>query len=431
MVPALVSSPVPSASLKEGGRGASQGRGGARVRSLLVASEFGIALVLLVGAGLLIRSFVALQAVDPGFEPRNVLSAVVSVPGGGANVAERRSAFVQQLLAQVERLPGVTSSSAINHLPLAGDIWGWPFWVEGRPIPRPGEGQGATYRVALPGYFRTMGIELLRGRDLSSADTLDAPGVVVVNQRLAERFWPGEDVLGKRLTLDNPERRQPRWLTVVGVVENAKRRSWTEAAGNELYVAYLQSASSLQSPSPQLAYVTLVVRTAGPPAALAPAVRGLVFAADKSATVSEVQTMEHVVASAIGEPRFYLWLLSAFATVALALAAVGIYGVMSYSVSRRTQEIGIRLALGASAGDVRRLVVVQGLGVAGIGAAAGLLAALALARLMTALLYETGPADPAAFLAAVALLVLVALIASDLPARRATRIDPLTALRHD
>jgi putative ABC transport system permease protein len=160
-------------------------------------------------------------------------------------------------------------------------------------------------------------------------------------------------------------------------------------------------------------------------------VRGLVFAADKSATVSEVQTMEHVVASAIGEPRFYLWLLSAFATVALALAAVGIYGVMSYSVSRRTQEIGIRLALGASAGDVRRLVVVQGLGVAGIGAAAGLLAALALARLMTALLYETGPADPAAFLAAVALLVLVALIASDLPARRATRIDPLTALRHD
>ena len=206
--------------------------------------------------------------------------------------------------------------------------------------------------------------------------------------------------------------------------------AWTENLGNELYVAYLQSRNYLEAAGSHVAYVTMVARTAAAPASLAPAVRSLVWSKDKDAAISEVQTMESVVQGALGEPRFYLWLLGAFAAVALTLAAVGIYGVMSYSVSRRTHEIGIRMALGAEAWQVRRLVVGQAMAVAGLGAGVGLLAALALTRLMTALLYETAPTDAATFLAAPLLLAFVALLASSLPARRATRVDPLAALRH-
>jgi putative ABC transport system permease protein len=429
LVPALPASRRDvSDALKEGARGSTEGAGRHRLRSLLVASEFALALVLSAGAGLMIRSFVALQAIDPGFDPRGVLTMVVSVAGAQEGLPPRRAAFYQGLLERVRALPGVASASAINHLPLAGDIWGWPFNVEGRPLPKPGETPTAAYRVVLPGYFHTMGTPILRGRDVAGTDRLGTPGVVVVNEWLAQHHWPGEDPLGKRLTLGNP-RENPSWLTVVGVVKNAVRSRWTAAPQEEIFLPYLQTRDYLERPGNAHAYLTLVVRAGGDPSALAPAIRGIVSSMDRGVPVSQVQTMDEVVAQSNARPRFYLLLLGAFAAAAVLLAAVGIYGVMSYSVSRRTNEIGVRMALGAKPSDVLRLIVGHGMVVALGGAAVGLAGALGLTRLMSSLLYGVGASDPATFLAVSLLLGAVALAASYIPARRATRIDPLTALR--
>jgi len=417
-----------SEALKEGARGSTEGRRRHRLRSLLVASEFAFALVLSAGAGLMIRSFVALQAIDPGFDPRGVLTMVVSVAGAEAGAPERRAAFYGELLRRVRALPGVRSASAVNHLPLAGDLWGVRFHVEGRPLPRPGERTRAAYRVVFPGYFETMRIPVVRGREFAETDRFDAPGVVVINEWLAERHWPGENPVGQRLTLDDPSQ-NPTWLTVVGVARNAVRGEWAASPEEELFVPFLQTRAYLERTSTGFAYVTLVVRASGDPAALVPPIRRAVASLDRGAPVSQVQTLDAVVAQSTAAPRFYLLLLGAFAAVAVVLAAVGIYGVMSYSVSRRTNEIGIRMALGAKPADVLRLIVGQGMVVALGGAVVGLAGALGLTRLMSSLLYGVGASDPATFLAVSLLLGAVALAASYLPARRATRIDPLTALR--
>jgi len=416
--------------LKEGARGSTEGGGRHRLRSLLVASEFALALVLCAGAGLLIRSFVALRGLDPGLDPRNVLTMIVSVAGAREGVPGRRAAFFERLVEEVKALPGVRTASAINHLPLAGDIWGLPFHVEGRPISRPGEAPTATFRVVLPGYFETMGIPIRRGRDVGPDDRRDHPEVVVVNERLAERYWPGEDAIGKRLTLDDAGQ-NPVWLTVVGIVKDTVRSDWAAAPDAELYVPYLQGRGYLESSSTVYSYLTLVVKTSGDPIERAPAIRRLVTSMDSGAPVSAVQTMDAVVADATAASRFYLLVLAAFAAVAVLLAAVGVHGVMSYSVSQRTNEIGIRLALGARPADVRRMVVGQGLTLALAGAAAGLVGALGLTRLMAGLLYGVRSSDPATFLAVGAVLGAVALAASYVPARRATRIDPLRALRSE
>ena len=425
LAPALGSLGGTSAALKEGARGSTGGPLRGRFRGFLVASEFALALVLTVGAGLMMRSFVALQTVDPGFQPKGVLSLVVSLAGAGEEALQQRNAFFEQLVERVAAVPGVQSASAINHLPLAGDLWGWPFWVEGRPIPRPGEGQGATYRVVLPGYFKTMGIDLVRGRDIEPADGISAPRVVVVNEDLARQFWPGEDALGKRISLDNPGRGETTWLTIVGVARNAKRGAWTEKASNEMYLPFKQTSGSY------LSYMTLVARTDGDPTALAPSLRRLVSEADSRATVSQVQTMAEVVKAVNGAPRFYLTLFALFAALALILAAVGIYGVTSHVVAGRSQEIAIRMALGARARDVVSLIVGEGMRVAGIGGLLGIGAALAMARLMRALLYQIEPTDPATFAVGLVALAAIALLANYLPARRATRVQPLAALRHD
>ena len=416
-----------SEALKEGARG-TEGRRRQRLRSLLVASEIALALVLSAGAGLMIRSFVALQAIDPGFDPRGVLTMVVSVAGAEAGAPGRRAAFYEELVRRVRTLPGVRSASAINHLPLAGDIWGMRFHVQGRPLPRPGERTRAAYRVVFPGYFETMRIPILRGREVAETDRLDAPGVVVINEWLAERHWPGEDPVGKRLTLDDPGE-NPTWLTVVGVARNAVRSEWAASPEEELFVPFLQTRSYLERMSTGFAYLTLVVRTSGDPATLASPIRRAVASLDRGAPVSQVQTMEQVVAASTAGPRFHLLLLGAFAGVAVLLAALGIHGVMSYTVSRRTNEIGIRMALGARPADVRWLIVGHGMLVALGGAVVGLAGALGLTRLMSSLLYGVGASDPATFLAVSLLLGAVALTASYIPARRATRIDPLTALR--
>jgi putative ABC transport system permease protein len=276
-----------------------------------------------------------------------------------------------------------------------------------------------------------MSIPILRGRDVTDADNLRVPGVVVINNYLAHRYWPGEDAIGKRITFDDPAK-NPLWLTVVGVVKDTARSSWVGPPEEEVFLPYLQNRAYLDTPSQPFAYLTLVVRTTtGEPEALGPAIRGAIHSLDKNIPLSEIQTMGHVVAEATGQSRFYLILLGAFATVALILAGVGIYGVMSYSVSRRTQEIGIRMALGAQGRDVLRLVVFQGISHALAGVAVGLAGALALSRLMAGLLYGTQPNDPATFAAVVLLLSGVAVAASYVPARRATKVDPMMALRYE
>ncbi|HET6176797.1 MAG TPA: ABC transporter permease [Candidatus Sulfotelmatobacter sp.] len=417
-------------SLKDGERGSSEGIKRNRLRSLLVVSEFTFALVLLVGAGLMIRSFLALRAIDPGFNPHGLLSVVVSVSGTKEAAPGGRSAFYPQVVDQIRHLPGVEAASAINHLPLGGDIWGLSFHVEGRPVPRPADTPAATYRVILPGYFQTMNSTMLRGRDISESDNLGAPGVVVINEWFAKHHWPGEDALGKRITLDDLNN-HPAWLTVVGVVKNDVRSEWTGPPEEEMFRPYLQSPQYLEDPASHYSYLTLVVRTGGDPADLAPLVRNTVRGFDKNVVLSEVQTMDQVVAEATAEPRFYVLLLGGFATVALVLAAVGIYGVMSYSVSRRTQEIGIRIALGARSSDVVRLVVGQGALLAFSGVGAGVIVALGVTRLMSGLLYGIRPSDPITFVAVALVLSGVAVIACYIPARRAAKVDPIIALRYE
>ena len=419
-----------SETLKEGERGSSEGLHRNRLRGSLVASEFALAVVLLAGAGLMVRTFLALQHVDPGFDPHGVLSLVVGVAGTEEGIAGHTGNFYQQVLRKVGAVPGIESVSGINHLPLAGDEWGFPFHVQGRPPERPGEEPVAAYRVVFPGYFRTMQIPILRGRDVTDADNVHAPGVVVINDYLARRYWPGQDPIGKAITFDSPAK-NPSWLTVVGVAKNTARSSWISPPDAEVFLPYLQNRSYLDAPSPPFAYLTLVVRASGEPAAFAPKIRGAIHSVDKNIPLSEIKTMDQVVAEATGESRFYLIVLGAFATTALVLAGVGIYGVMNYSVSRRTREIGIRVALGAQGRDVLKLVVFEGMVAALAGVTVGLAGALALSRLMAGLLYGTRPTDPATLAAVVLVLSGVAVAASYIPARRAAKVDPIVALRYE
>src|SRR6266849_2673292 len=270
-----------SDALKEGERGSGEGLQRNRLRGLLVGSEFALAVVLLAGAGLMIRSFLALQHVDAGFDPHGVLSMVIGVSGTEEAAVGHTGNFYQEALEKVRAVPGVQSASGINHLPLAGDEWGFPFHIEGRPPERPGEELVATYRVVFPRYFRTMRIPILRGRDVADADNLHAPGVVVINDYLARRYWTGEDPIGKRITFDDPAK-NPSWLTVVGVVKNTARSSWVSPPEEEVFLPYLQNRAYLDTPSPPFAYMTLVVRTNRDPTALAPDIRGAIHSLDKN-----------------------------------------------------------------------------------------------------------------------------------------------------
>jgi predicted permease len=421
-----------SGSLKDGGRGSTEGIRRNRLRSLLIASEFALALILLVGAGLMIRSFAALEAVDPGFDPHNVLSFVVNVTGSGVASGASRVAFFQELLERTRSLEGVRSASGINHLPLAGDLWTRDYLIEGKAVPLPGEVPEAVYRVAMPGYFRTMNMTLLRGRDIAESDRMSAPAVVVINQEMARLCWPGADPLGKRIALADTLQ-NAHWMTVVGVVKNVQEHDWAAPLLSEVYLPVLQTPeyfADAHSQFPYL-YLTVVVRTSGDPAALMPAIRNEVRALDGTVTISQVQTMEQAVADATAQPLFYLLLLGTFAAVALVLAAVGIYGVVSYSVSRRTHEIGIRMALGAKRSDVLKLVTGQGMILALVGTAVGAVGALPLARLISSLLYGVHPTDPVTFGVVAGVLTAVALLACYIPARRAAKVDPIVALRNE
>ncbi|MFN7995006.1 MAG: ABC transporter permease [Bryobacteraceae bacterium] len=419
-----------SNTLKEGGRATTGGQRRARTRGVLVASEFALAFILLTGAGLMIRSFAALQSVDPGFDPHHVLTLVVSVAGSKEAAPGPREVFYRQLLDRVRSLPGVQSAGAINHLPLAGDMWGLSFAIEGRPKPRPGEAPQAIYRVVTPGYFETMRLPLIRGRFIGAADDFRESGVIVVNERAAAAYWPGEDCIGKRVDFNSATDHR-NWLTIVGVVKNAKQGDWAADPSPEVYLPAFQDGDFLGLNGSRTAYITLVVRTPGDPGALAAAVRQTVWEFDRNLPVSEVATMDSVVAGTNVLPRFEMLLLAIFAGIALLLAAVGIYGVMSYSVSRRTNEIGIRISLGATRAGVLRLVLRQGLVQAAAGMAVGITGSLLLSRLMARMLYGVGPNDPVTLCAVAAILGIAALLATLLPAARATRIEPMAALRDE
>jgi predicted permease len=431
LVPALQASRVDLAdTLRDGGRGSGQGRGGARIRDALVVSEFALALVLLVGAGLMIRTLVALEHVDPGIDPRNVVSMIVSTAGTPAADTARHGAFYVEVLARVRALPGIVSASYINHRPIDGDEWGFPFRLEGKPRPRPGESPTATYRVVFPGYFATMRIPLVRGRDFSDGDRTNAPGVIVINQFMAETHWPGTDPIGKPLTIDDST-----WLTVIGVAKNDVRQSLSARPEEEMFLPFAQQPEYRKGLGAART-LTLVARVACSTdecdaGASAESVRDAIRSVESGAPISAVTTFRSLIQSATAESRFYLAMLAAFAAIAVVLAAVGIYGVMAYAVSRRTREIGIRIALGAEPRTVMRAVVGEGLSMATVGAGAGLVTALGLTRLMRGILYGVSPDDAWTFAAVTALLVAVALVATVVPALRATRVDPLVVLRSE
>ncbi len=438
LAPALKASRVDlTESLKEGARSSTQGVRRSRARNLLVVSEFALAMVLLVGAGLILRSFVALLAVDPGFDPANVIAMTVSLTGSRDADPHRRPAFFRELAERVRELPGVESASAINHLPLYGDNWGIPFVIEGRPPAPPGQGPSAAFLAVLPGYFHTMRIPIKEGRDFTQQDVLDAPHVVIINELVANRYWPNENPVGRRIavpglgvTTDDTAKTLD-WFTIVGIVRDTKQADLGDPAEEQMIFPYLQTRFYLENPHSYATSLTLVVRTSLKPSVVTSAVENTVQSMDKGVPVSDVITMKQAMALQVSEPRFYVLLLGAFAAVALSLATVGIYGVVSYSVARRTHEIGIRLALGAQGRDVLGMIVSEGARLALTGIGIGVIAAFGLTRLMASLLYGVGASDTLTYASVGALLAVAALAACYIPAQRAMRVDPIIALRYE
>jgi putative ABC transport system permease protein len=415
--------------LKEGARGTSAGGGG--VRRTLVASEIAIALVLLIGAGLLMRSFVRLRAIDPGFDAHNVLSMTVSVAGRPEYVGVAREQIYKTILERVEAVPGVRQASMTNHLPIGGDVWNLNRAIEGRPIEARGKERTAVYRVSRPNYFATMRVPFVAGRDFDNHDTDTSQLVVIVNETLARREFGQESPIGKRMALGDG-RVNPKWMTIVGEVKDVKQGTWSDPVSDELYIPFQQSGSFFFSGTgPHAAGMTLVVRTNIDAASVARAVKGAVWSVDHNLPLSHAETLEDTIGNATWQSRFSLLLVGMFSGLALVLAMIGIYGVMAYEVAQRTHEIGIRMALGADRGGIASMIARQSLPVALIGIVCGLGAAAGLARLMRVMLYEIDPADPATFAGVATLVLIVATLAALIPARRAMRVDPMIALRHE
>ena len=422
LVPALQASRFDlNQTLKDGVRGMTGGAGHSRLRSLLVVSEVAMALVLLIGAALLMKSFVRLLDVKPGFNPANVLTLEVLLPHLPPSRYERedeQSAFFQQLATRLKALPGVENAGAVASLPLSGAFESTEVFVEGQESTSGGHRPEADYTMVTPDYFATLEIPLLQGRHFTAQDKSDAPLVIVVNDTFAERIWPGENPIGKRLRIGFEKKQRE----VIGVVGTIKQTTLNAEERPAMYLPHLQAAT------PGL---TLLVRTRGEPLSMAAAVRQEVRALDKDVPVTQVQTMEKVLGASVAQPRFSMLLVGLFAGLALVLSAVGIYGVMAYAVSRRAHEIGVRMALGAGANQVLKLVLKDGMTLAFAGIAVGLLGAFALTRLMASLLFGIGAKDPLTFVTVAAFLAFVAFIACYIPARRATKVDPLVALRNE
>jgi predicted permease len=401
--------------LKEGGRGSTAGRSN-RLRHALVASEVALALVVLSGAGLMIESMSRLLGVDPGFNPQNVLVMGMSLPQEDLyNGPPGHPLFCRDLDERVSAIPGIVAVGAVGHLPMRGDA-GRSFAVEGKPDPGQGHRPGAHYSVACPNYFKALGVPVLAGREFTHQDTVRAPGVVILNQTMAQKFWPQENPVGKRILEGNS------WLTVVGVVGDVRHWGLDNGSAPQFFRPYTQAAWPVMS---------VVVRTTSSPTSFTPAIKKAMGEVEPDRPVSEFETMQNIVQDSLGSRRFPTLLLSAFALLALLLAAVGIIGVVSYSVAQRTHEIGIRMALGACAADVLTLMVSGSMTWVAVGVGMGIAGSLGLTRLLGTLLYDVKPSNPMVLGTVSLLLAGIGLLASYIPARRAAKVDPMIALRYE
>ena len=404
--------------LKEGGKTSSAG-GSRSMRNALVVAEVALALVLLTGAGLLIRSFRQLQQVSLGFNPENVLAVPFAMPQTRYPSGAERAAFIAQVVERVKGLPGVEAVGGTTILPLGSDMSSGEFAVEGRTL-APGEKNRADLRIVTADYFRLMGIRLAGGRTFDERDKYEAEPVVIINETMARTYWPGEDPIGKRIK--TPPGPESPWTTVVGVVGDVRFGGLAEEPRPEMYFHYSQD---------RIPFLNLVVKTKGDAAAAAASVRNEIWAVDKDLPLAPVTTLEQLLSSSLSARRFNMTLLGIFSALALTLAAVGIYGVMAYTVAQRTHEIGIRMALGARPRDVLRLVIGHGMALTLAGVGLGLVAALAATRVMSSMLFGVSATDPFTFASVALLLALVALAACYLPAHRATKVDPMVALRYE
>jgi putative ABC transport system permease protein len=423
LAPALQAAKVDlNEALKQSGGRVGTGLGHRRLRSALVVIEVALALVLLVGAGLLIQAFLRLRALDIGVNPKNVLTLRTSLPRNKYGDLPKRDAFYRQTLERVRALPGVVSAGYTTAVPLTWKGGTNGFTVEGR---EEGPGQDAQSRQVSTGYMETMGVKLRQGRFFDDHDDAQSQLVAIINETMARQFWQGENALGKRFRPYSDDF-QNRWVTVVGIVGDVKEMGLEAPAKAEMFFSYQQLPKTLWN-MPR----DLIVRTTGDPMSVAAAARQAVWSVDPSQPVSNIRTMDEILAEEVAQRRIGMTLLAAFAALALALASLGIYGVLSYSVAQRTQEIGIRMALGAGRKDVLRIVLADGMRLATAGVAIGLGVSFALTRLMTGLLFGVSASDPRTLGGVTLLLITVALVACFIPARRATKVDPMIALRYE
>jgi predicted permease len=397
---------------------------GQRTRAALVTAQIALALVLLVGAGLLIQSFSRLLRVPSGFNPERVLTLQLSVPLEGYRERDRVVRFFEQLLDGVRASPGIVSAGAVAGLPLQAQRGDWDFYLEGETPGPHGSDRPTDWQVVTPGYFETMGVRLVGGRFLSARDRADSPSVVLINETLARTFFANRNPIGRQIRMSGDDRP---WMTIVGVVADVRQDGLDARPQAEVYMPHSQFTPFWRDTT--LRTFTITVKTVGDPAQAAPTVRQQVRALDPDLPVSTVITMEDVVARSVAERRLHMLLLGTFALIAVILAVVGTYGVLAYQITERTREFGVRMALGAKAGDILRMVIRQGMMPALAGVVIGLAGATLVTRLLTSLLFETEPLDPTTFAATAALVLTAALIACCLPARRATQVDPSTALR--
>ncbi|HEX3143894.1 MAG TPA: ABC transporter permease [Pyrinomonadaceae bacterium] len=418
LAPALQMSKIDlNRSLKDTGKGTPGGARGGRLRGALVIAEMALALLLLIGSGLLMKSFILLQRVDPGFNPDHVVTLRLILNRTAYPAVPQVVNYYAQLLDRVKAVPGVQSAATISTLPLSGNQTDTNFLIEGRPAPPPNQEPSAWFNSVSNDYFQAMQLHMVKGRTFAESDNEKAPLVAIISEAMARKFWPNEDPLGKRIG-----RGPDKWREIVGVVRDVKHFGLDTDAPPTMYFPMRQQPAR---------GMDLVVRTQGDPLSMAPTLRQQVWAGDRNLAIANLGTMKDLVSSSITQQKFILTLLACFAGLALLLAAVGIYGVMSYAVTQRTHEIGIRMALGARVADVLRLVFQQGLVLTLIGVAIGIALAFALTRLMKSLLFDVTPTDAMTFAIVAVALVLVALLACLVPARRATKVDPLIALRYE
>ncbi len=422
LAPALqFSKPDLNETLKESGRTSMSGRGSQRLRGLLVVSEIAISLLLLIGAGLLVKSFMRLQNVSPGFDPHNTLAMNVFLPGAKYPEDEQQRAFFDQAQERIKALPGVDAVGMVSNLPVSGGFDTVSFYAEGQAVPARENVPDVERYTINSDYFRAMGIPLKSGRSFGSEDRANSLPVAIISEETARRFWPGESPLGKRINTDIDDKESP-WRTIVGVVGDVRHYALDISPTPQFYLPHHQS-------SPQ--FMAVVVRSSNRPENQIAAVREQIWAIDKDQPIFNIKTMERFVAESIAQRRFTMLLLGLFAGVALVLAIIGLYGVMAYTVTQRTHEIGIRMALGAQAGDVLKMVIRQGMALVLIGVGIGLAAAFILSRLISSFLYGVSATDPWTFVGVPLVLCAVAGLASYIPARRATKVDPMVALRYE